>query len=149
MSTSQPVDNLLGGPPPTYLPDEHAAARTALAEGQDPARVAAADPASSLVWAVLAEQTLDGGDDVVHAVTAYAYARTGYHRGLDALRRAGWRGQGKIPADHLPNQGFLRALLSLSRAAGSIGEDAEADRCAQFLVDAGTSAGEVRTLTLS
>ncbi|MFV2143731.1 MULTISPECIES: DUF3151 domain-containing protein [Isoptericola] len=147
MSTSQPVENLLGGPPPTHLPDEHAASRAALEEGQNPAHVAAADPASSLAWAVLAEQTLDGGDDVVHAVTAYAYARTGYHRGLDALRRAGWRGQGKIPADHLPNQGFLRALLALSRAADRIGEDAEAHRCAQFLVDAGTSASEVRALS--
>lgn len=147
MSSPQPVDNLLGGPPPTYLPDEHAAARAALEDGQNPAHVAGAHPASSLAWAVLAEQTLDGGDELVHAVTAYAYARTGYHRGLDVLRRAGWRGQGRIPADHLPNQGFLRALLALSRAADRIGEDAEADRCAQFLVDAGTSVSEVRTLT--
>jgi hypothetical protein len=147
MSSTEPVENLLGGPAPTYLPDEHAAARAALTEGQSPAHVAAAYPASSLVWAVLAEQTLDGGDDVVHAVTAYAQARTGYHRGLDALRRAGWRGQGPIPADHLPNQGFLRSLLALSRAADRIGEGAEADRCATFLVDAGTSVGEVRSLT--
>ncbi|GAA1977549.1 DUF3151 domain-containing protein [Isoptericola halotolerans] len=140
------MENLLGGPAPTYLPDEHAAARAALAEGGVPAHVAAAHPASSLAWAVLAEQTLDGGDDVVHAVTAYAQARTGYHRGLDALRRAGWRGQGPIPADHLPNQGFLRSVLALSRAAGRIGETAEADRCRQFLVDSGTSVGEVRAL---
>ena len=117
-----------------------------LAPGADPSAlpaVAAAHPAATAAWAALAERTLPTGD----AVTAYAYARTGYHRGLDALRRAGWRGQGKIPADHLPNQGFLRALLALSRAADRIGEDAEAHRCAQFLVDAGTSASEVRALS--
>src|SRR5690625_6782328 len=49
--------------------------------------------------------------------SAYAFARTGYHRGLDALRRAGWRGHGPIPVDHEPNQGFLRALLGLAEAA--------------------------------
>ncbi|GAA4723846.1 DUF3151 domain-containing protein [Isoptericola chiayiensis] len=140
------MENLLGGPPPTLLPDDHAAAREGLETGEDPARLAATDPSAGLVWAVLAEQTLDGGDDVVHAVTAYAYARTGYHRGLDALRRAGWRGQGPVPADHVPNQGFLRALLALAEAAGRIGEDDEAQRCEQFLVDSGTSADEVRAL---
>jgi len=79
-------------------------------------------------------------------VAAYAYARTGYHRGLDALRRAGWKGQGPIPVDHQPNQGFLRALLALSEAAAAIGEQDEADRCRTFLVDSGTSADEVAAL---
>ncbi|PFG41793.1 uncharacterized protein DUF3151 [Isoptericola jiangsuensis] len=146
MTPSEPVDNLLSGPAPTLLPDDHAGVREALAAGEDPARLAAEHPAASLAWAVLAEQTLDGGDDVVHAVTAYAYARTGYHRGLDALRRAGWRGQGPVPATHEPNQGFLRALLALSEAAARIGEDDEAERCARFLQDSRTSADEVRAL---
>ena len=76
------------------------------------------------MWALLAENALaDDGDPVA----AYAYARTGYHRGLDALRRAGWHGRGPIPADHVPNQGFLRALLALAEAAEAIGESEEAD----------------------
>ncbi|WP_278236236.1 DUF3151 domain-containing protein [Isoptericola sp. AK164] len=138
--------NLLSGPDPTRLPDDHAVAREGLETGEDPAALAAAHPSASLTWAVLAEQTLDGGEDVTHSVTAYAYARTGYHRGLDALRRAGWRGQGPVPADHVPNQGFLRALLALSEAAARIGETDEAERCAQFLTDSGVSVDEVRAL---
>ncbi|GAA1865386.1 DUF3151 domain-containing protein [Myceligenerans crystallogenes] len=140
-------DNLLAGPAPVELPDDLAAARTRIEAGEDPAAVAADHPASSLAWAVLAERALastaPGG---AAAVEAYAYARTGYHRGLDALRRAGWRGQGPVPAAHVPNQGFLRALLALSDAAGRIGETAEQERCAQFLVDSGSSVDEVRGL---
>ena len=56
-------------------------------------------------------------------MTAYAYARTGYHRGLDALRRSGWKGAGPIPYEHEPNRGFLRALWSLARAARRIGDE--------------------------
>ena len=90
------------------------------------------EPASSLAWAQLAEQALGSGDDV----TAYAFARTGYHRGLDALRRAGWRGKGPIPWEHEPNQGFLRALWALASAAYRIGEQAEYERCVLFLLEA-------------
>ena len=140
-----PHENLLPGPPPTHLPDDFAAARERLADGDDPVDVAAAAPASSLVWAALAERALETGSGAGN-VEAYAYARTGYHRGLDALRRSGWRGQGPVPVSHGPNQGFLRALLALSRAAHLIGEEDEAERCAKFLVDSGTSADEVRTL---
>src|SRR5699024_11462561 len=57
-----------------------------------------------------------------------SYARVGYHRGLDALRAAGWRGAGPIPYAHEVNRGFLRALYALGRAAGSIGEGEEAAR---------------------
>ena len=92
-----------------------------------------------LPWAVLAEQALTSADgespDVGAAVTAYAYARTGYHRGLDALRRSGWKGHGPVPWEHEPNRGFLRALAALQRAAALIGEDDEARRCADFLND--------------
>ena len=91
--------------------------------------MAAAHPSSSLAWAVLAEDAL--ADDRV--VESYAYARTGYHRGLDALRRAGWRGQGPVPWEHEPNRGFLRALAALARAAGAIDEVEEVHRCAEFL----------------
>ena len=81
------------GIPPTELPEDPAAA--ALAD-RDPRQVAAAFPTSSLAWAMLAEDALGEGEDVA----AYAYARTGYHRGLDQLRRSGWRGQGPVPWEH-------------------------------------------------
>lgn len=119
--------NLLA--PPTRLPDDPALAR--LDAGDDPVAVAAEFPASSAAWAALAEAALAGG----RPIEAYAYARTGYHRGLDALRRAGWKGRGPIPWTHRPNQGFLRALRTLGEAAAAIGESDEAARCAQFLAD--------------
>jgi hypothetical protein len=137
------TQNLLPVPGPTSLPSEgpDAIARAALAAGSTPRDAVPSAPAASLLWAMLAEEAL--GED---PVAAYAYARTGYHRGLDALRRAGWRGQGAVPAAHLPNQGFLRALLALAEAAGAIGETDEAERCHQFLLDSGTSADEVSAL---
>ncbi|WP_337061315.1 DUF3151 domain-containing protein [Kineococcus sp. G2] len=122
--------NLLGGPPPTHLP-AHPEVDAALAAGTGAEGVAAAHPAASLPWALLAEAALGEG----RAVTAYAFARTGYHRGLDALRRAGWRGHGPVPWSHEPNRGFLRALAALQRAAEAIGEAPEAQRCREFLRD--------------
>lgn len=77
-------------------------------------------------------------DDEV--LTGYAFARVGYHRGLDALRRSGWKGFGPIPWAHEPNQGFLRCLAALARGAAEIGETDEAERCRQFLHDADPSA---------
>jgi Protein of unknown function (DUF3151) len=123
------LNNLLSGPPETLLPVDPAAAE--LAAGAAAVDVAAKFPTSSLAWGVLAEAALADG----HTIEAYAYARTGYHRGLDALRRAGWRGSGPIPWEHEPNRGFLRALHALSVAAGRIGETEEEQRCAQFLRD--------------
>ena len=120
--------------PPTRLPIDPAV--ELLDRGDDPAAVAAQYPTSLAAWATLAEQALAGG----RPVEGYAYARTGYHRGLDALRRAGWRGQGPVPWEHAPNQGFLRALAALSRAAGVIGETEEEQRCAQFLRDSSATA---------
>jgi len=125
MSAGPGSSDLLGIPV-TELPEDPAA--RALAEG-DPRTVAAAYPTSCLAWAMLAEDALHEGDDVA----AYAFARTGYHRGLDQLRRAGWRGQGPVPWEHEPNQGFLRALGALAKAAGRIGESEEEHRCTEFL----------------
>jgi Protein of unknown function (DUF3151) len=133
-------DNLMAGPPPTLLPDD-LAARKALASGTDPAQVAADFPACPAVWAALAGRALGDGK----AITAYAYARTGYHRGLDLLRRSGWRGHGPIPWEHEPNRGFLLALHLLGRAAGAIGEDDEARRCEEFLADASAQAAAILT----
>ena len=128
-------ENLMAGPPATYLP-ENAEADAMLADGTDPAEVAARFPEYSAAWAALAERAFDKGD----VVQAYAYARTGYHRGLDQLRRAGWRGQGPIPWQHEPNRGFLRSLHMLGRAAAAIGEDDEAERCRAFLRDSSAEA---------
>lgn len=130
-------ENLLAGPPATYLPADPAAAE--LASGADPAVVAAANPASLAAWAALAERALEQGD----WVTGYAFARTGYHRGLDLLRRSGWRGHGPVPWEHEPNQGFLRSLHALGRAAGAIGETDEEERCRAFLAGSSATAASV------
>ena len=132
--------DLLGGPPPTLLPDE-AEPRELLEKGADPADVAAAHPTSSLAWAVLAEAAYARSA----FVESYAYARTGYHRGLDALRRSGWKGYGPVPWSHEPNRGFLRALHALGQAAGAIGEDEEAARVRQFLADSDPAAVDALT----
>jgi Protein of unknown function (DUF3151) len=133
---SLPVSGLPGnllGIPPVRLPEPPWArqAREALDSGTPAAEVAAAHPAAGLPWAVLSEEALAAG----RPVEAYAYARTGYHRGLDALRREGWRGQGPVPWEHVPNRGFLRALAALARAAGALGERDEEERCITFLAD--------------
>jgi hypothetical protein len=122
--------NLLGEPPATLLPATPAADE-ALAAGTDPAEVAAAHPTVSAAWASLAEQALEGG----RTIEAYAYARTGYHRGLDALRRNGWKGFGPVPWSHAPNRGFLRCVTELAKAAERIGEVDEQERCTQLLRD--------------
>jgi hypothetical protein len=127
--------NLLA--PPTRLPEDPAA--EVLASGEDAAAAAARFPASSAAWAELAEAALRRQA----WVDAYAYARTGYHRGLDALRRAGWKGSGPIPWAHEPNRGFLRSLHALGEAAAAIGEDDEAHRCRTFLRDSDPEAARV------
>ena len=127
--------------PPTRLPADpraDAAAAQARESGTDPAEVAARFPAYPGAWATLAEGALGRGN----AVEAYAYARTGYHRGLDQLRRAGWRGQGPIPWEHEPNRGFLRSLHALGRAAAAIGEVDESGRCAAFLAESSPAAAD-------
>jgi hypothetical protein len=122
-------DNLLGGPPPTLLPDDPAAAD--LDAGGGARAAAAAHPASSLAWAAAAEEALAAGDPLV----GYAFARVGYHRGLDTLRRSGWKGHGPIPWSHEPNRGFLRSLAALAVASDRIGDAEESARCRQFLID--------------
>jgi hypothetical protein len=121
--------NLLG-PQPTYLP-ESPEPQGRLDAGDEPAAVAADHPTSSAAWAALAERAQAAGE----TITAYAFARTGYHRGLDQLRRNGWKGFGPVPWDHRPNQGFLRSVAVLARSAATIGEVDEADRCAALLDD--------------
>jgi hypothetical protein len=129
--------NLFGGPPATLLPSV-VDAEALVASGIAPVDIAAKYPAFSLAWALLAENALATGNPV----EAYAYARTGYHRGLDALRRNGWKGHGPIPWSHEPNQGFLRCLAALATAAGEIGETEEEQRCWTFLADSSKEAYE-------
>ncbi|MDO5645775.1 MAG: DUF3151 domain-containing protein [Dermabacter sp.] len=130
----------LGGnlmaPAPTLLPEiPDQAVRAAAASGTAPRALAAAHPESSLAWSLLADDAWADGD----TVASYAFARVGYHRGLDALRRAGWRGAGPVPFSHEANRGFLSCLLALGRAADEIGEDAEVERIRAFLQDADPS----------
>ena len=126
--------DLLGGPPPTLLPQEPGA--DLLAQGTPAQDVAAQVPTSSAAWAALADEAFARGA----VVESYAYARVGYHRGLDALRRNGWKGYGPVPWSHVPNQGFLRALHALGRAAGAIEETEEAQRIRTFLDDSDPAA---------
>lgn len=122
--------DLLDGPPPTLLPIDTRASDALLA-GQTPEQVAGHFPDSSFAWAVLA----DNAWNEKRVIESYAFARVGYHRGLDSLRKNGWKGFGPVPWAHEPNQGFLRCLNALARGAKEIGETLEATRCAQFLTD--------------
>jgi len=119
------------GIPETVMEPEPAELLDALAgavlAGRDSiAAVVADNPQSSAAWAALG----DAGRDPVERYAAY---RVGYHRGLDALRRGGWRGSGYVRWDHESNRGFLRCLDGLGRLAGEIGEGDEAERCDLFL----------------
>ena len=109
-----PIDqNLLGGPPPTYLPDDPGAARPRSTRDRPVRRGRRApdeQPGLGVPWPTCAAE----GRTVVES---YAYARVGYHRGLDLLRRNGWKGHGPVPWEHEPNRGFLRCLHALARAA--------------------------------
>ena len=134
-------DTNLLGLPETLLPDEPGVRESlARAIGFDVDDVLDATvkefPTSSLAWATLADRTWGLGE----VVASYAYARVGYHRGLDALRKAGWRGQGPVPWSHEPNRGVLLSLYMLRRAAEGIGETAEVVRLTEFLDGADRSA---------
>ena len=138
---------LTTGPPETVLPPAPDEALSALQDALSLEPVSRRDAIAAVVarfptfldgWAELAGLAGD-------PVESYAYSRVGYHRGLDALRAAGWRGSGYVRWRHETNRGFLRSLDSLRAAASAIGEDQEADRCATFLrqldPEWGTSSG--------
>ncbi len=127
--------DLMAGPPPTRLPEDPAAAE--LAGGASPAAVVRSHPESPFAWAAFAGQARDEGAD---DVTVYAYARVGYHRSLDMLRRNGWKGHGPVPWEHEANRGFLRSLALLALSARAIGEQPEWERCSEFLRDSSPAA---------
>lgn len=122
----------------TVLPEQPAEAMemldTSLAAPETPValrQVAARFPAFLDAWARLSQVTWRDDDPVA----AYAFARSGYHRGLDALRRNGWGGTGLVHWSRESNRGFLRALHMLLVSAAAIGEMDEANRCRKFLLD--------------
>jgi len=123
------------GPPDIVLPEIGNALASLLEAARDDrdqlAGVIAEDPTFLAAWAALGDATADSG--TLGAVEAYAYYRVGYHRGLDALRKNGWKGSAFVRWSAEPNRGFLRCLEGLGRMAGVIGEDHEATRCAEFL----------------
>jgi Protein of unknown function (DUF3151) len=123
----------VGEPDQTTI-QEPAGSLEALAAAADAAavaEVAARHPTCLAAWATLGDLALLDG----RPVEAYAYFRVGYHRGLDRLRQAGWRGTGRVPWSSEGNRGFLRSLSGLARAAATIAEADEAARCRQFLSD--------------
>ncbi len=125
--TSGSPDTVLDPPAPELSAALGAAHGLAPAQRRDAvAAVAARDPQCLQAWADLAELATE-------PIEQYAFARVGYHRGLDALRAAGWRGSGYVRWRHEPNRGFLRSLHALEQAAGAIGEVDEEQRCRLFL----------------
>ena len=68
-------------------------------------------------------------------IERYAYARVGYHRGLDALRGHGWGGSGFVRWSQATNRPFLACLVRLRLAAAEIGDVAEVERLTRFLHD--------------
>lgn len=131
----QPVNLTPQGPPETVLSAEPADVLDALARARSVAPSQQRDAVADVVarwprfldgWARLGELARDD-------VEAYACFRVGYHRGLDRLRQAGWRGSGYVRWTHETNRGFLRALDGMRRTAAAIGERDEEQRCDEFL----------------
>ncbi|MBC7725946.1 MAG: DUF3151 domain-containing protein [Burkholderiaceae bacterium] len=127
--------NLLGLPA-TLLPEDPDVTAAIANTGLDASDVVVAHPSSPLAWALLANNAFNAK----RTLESYAFARVGYHRGLDALRKAGWKGHGPVPWSHVPNRGVLRAFYALRRAAAAIGEQSEVDRLGALLDDSDPTA---------
>jgi hypothetical protein len=135
---SQPISMSAGGPPETVLPPESTEIRHLVDQVWKSATDSSSllseaellvqkSPRSSAAWAAV-------GVCTTSTIGKYAAFRVGYHRGLDALRANGWRGSGFVRWTEAGNVGFLRCLLGLAVMAHHIGEDDEATRCEQFLL---------------
>jgi hypothetical protein len=134
--SDQPINMSRSGPPETVLPPIDVAIRHALAQAaqESPgdrrstlAALAARYPTCLQAWAALGRSSTPG-------IEAYMPFRIGYHRGLDQLRGSGWRGSGFVRWQHESNRGFLECLEGLAVNSRIIGEEAEAVRCEQFLI---------------
>ena len=120
----RPVSFSPSGPPRTVLDPEPSAAVDALT-----AALATSDPGSrrDAVSAVVARwpEFLDGwarlGELGRDPVESYAAFRVGYHRGLDRLRRNGWRGSGEVRWDATKPDGQPRRGVDGSRAIAAFG----------------------------
>jgi hypothetical protein len=123
------------GLPETILDDPPRVARerleSALLRPPGQRREAVSDVVRSFPW--WSESWAELGDLARDDVEAYGCYRVGYHRGLDALRKSGWRGSGYVRWREPSNRGFLRCVEGLRSAAASIGETDEEERCAIFL----------------
>ena len=135
MSDQRPVNLSSQGPPSTVLDSEPrdalAALEDALASPEGDRRDAIASVCAR--WPRFLDAWARLGDAARDDVEAYACYRVAYHRGLDRLRANGWRGSGYVRWADDTNRGFLRGLQGLGRSAGRLGEQDEAERCAQFL----------------
>lgn len=140
----EPHANLVAHETVVHLPEDPALEEIRNGGKEHFLEVVKRHPDSSLCWALLAEGCLRN-EALGMIVAGYAYARTGYHRGLDALRQNGWRGGGAIPWEHEPNRGFLRALWALGVAANLLGETDEAERCLQLLRDSSETGYQILT----
>ena len=134
-SSGRPVNLSASGPPATVIDREPAEALDALRAALSEPSVERREAVSAVVarWPRYLDAWARLGDLARDDVEAYACYRVAYHRGLDRLRASGWRGSGYVRWVDPPNQGFLRGLQGLGRAAGRIGERDEAERCAQFV----------------
>ena len=90
-------------------------------------RVAGMYPSSIEVW----KTTASYGRDIIESYAAY---RVGYHRGLDALRKNGWRGSGYVRWVHPSNRAFLSCLSGLQIISEMIQDYEESERCKVFLL---------------
>jgi hypothetical protein len=134
--SDQPINMSRSGPPETILPQIDVTIRHELARAMQSdagtrraalASLAARFPTCLQVWAALGRASTPG-------IEAYMPFRVGYHRGLDQLRGSGWRGSGFVRWQHDSNRGFLECLEGLAVNARLIGEESEAVRCEQFLI---------------
>ena len=134
--SERPVDLLSGPSPETVLPAEPPETRQALAAALERPREARRGAVAGVVarWPWSLEGWWRLGELARDEVEAYACFRVGYHRGLDALRRAGWRGSGRVRWAHPENRGFLSCLDGLRATADILGETDEEERCAGFLL---------------
>ena len=88
--------------------------------------LASKNPESIGIWCVF-------GIASSEMMESYSYFRLAYHRGLDSLRKNGWRGSGFVRWEHPGNRYFLFALNRLAEISKEIGDYEEAERCSLFL----------------
>jgi len=134
---NEPINLSSEGPPETVLPTGNPSITLAIAAAatdlDELASIVARDPTSLDAWAAFGAFAEAAAASTAEVITAYAAYRVGYHRGLDLLRKSGWRGSGYVRWSRESNRGFLRCLSGLGRLAARIGEQPEHERVQEFL----------------